>query len=273
MLKSDKTNVRICGDFSVTVNPVSKLDRYPIPQVEDLFARLSHGKYFSKIDLSHAYQQLPLEDGSKKYVVVNTHKGLSCYTRLPFLILSPSGIFQRVIESLLQGISGVVVYLDDILISGSTEEQHLAALYEVLNRLDKAGLRVKKSKCEFLRPSVTYLGHQIDAEGLHPLQEHVRAIRDAPTPTSVSELKSYLGMLTYYSRFLKNCASLLHPLYLLLRKDVKWQWGPDKKKAFVVSKKLLMSTKFLVHFNSSLELTLACDASAYGLGAVLSHKM
>ena len=271
VLKRDKKSVRICGDFSVTVNPVSKLDRYPIPKVEDLFARLSKGRYFSKIDLSHAYQQLPLQADSRKYVVINTHKGL--FTRLPFGISSAPGIFQRVMESLLQGISGVVVYLDDILISGSTEEEHLAALDEVLNRLNKAGLRVKKSKCEFLRSSVTYLGHQIDAEGLHPLQDRVRAIRDAPTPTSVPKLKSYLGMLTYYSRFLQNLSSLLHPLYVLLRKDSKWHWGPDQEKAFLASKELLMSAKFLTHFDSSLELTLACDASAYGLGAVLSHKM
>ena len=232
VLKRDKKSVRICGDFSVTVNPVSKLDRYPIPKIEDLFARLSNGKYYSKIDLSQAYQQLLLDDDSKKYVVVNTHKGLFQFTRLPFGISSAPGIFQRVIESILQGVNGVVVYLDDILISGSTEEQHLAALDEVLSRLDKAGLRVKRSKCEFMRPSVTYLGHKIDANGLHPLQERVRAIRDAPTPTSVSVLKSHLGMLTYYSKFLPNLSSLLHPLYRLLRKDVPWQWGPDQERAF-----------------------------------------
>ena len=98
-------------------------------------------------------------------------------------------------------------------------------------------------------------------------------IRDAPTPTSVSTFKAYLGMLTYYSRFVRNLSSLLNPLYILLRKDVKWQWGPDKEKAFVASKKQLMSAKFLTHFDSSLQLILACDASAYGLGAVLSHKM
>ena len=106
VLKKDCKSVRICGDFSVTVNPVSKLDRYPIPKVEDLFARLGKGKLFSKLDLSQAYQPLTLDEDSKKYVVINTHRGLFRYMRLPFGIASVPGIFQRVIESLLQGING-----------------------------------------------------------------------------------------------------------------------------------------------------------------------
>ena len=106
------------------------------------------------------------------------------------------------IESLLQGIPGVVVYL---------EEEHLETLDEVLSRLDKAGLRVKSSKCAFMRESVTYLGHRIDSEGLHPLPDRIKAIREAPTPTSVSTLKSYLG---YYSKFLPNLSTVLHPLYI-----------------------------------------------------------
>ena len=137
VLKQDKSTVRICGDFSVTVNPVSKLDKYPIPKVNDLFAKLGKGKLFSKLDLSHAYQQLPLDTESKKYVVINTHKGLFQYSRLPFGISSAPGIFQRVMDSLLQGIEGVVVYLDDILITGSTVEAHLE---EVLSRLQRASL-------------------------------------------------------------------------------------------------------------------------------------
>ena len=117
-MKQDKKHVRICGDFKQTLNPVSKLDRYPIPKVEDLFAKLAGGQKFTKLDLSQAYQQLPLDEESKQYVVINTHKGLYRYTRLPYGISSAPGIFQRVMENLLRGIPGVIVYLDDILVTG-----------------------------------------------------------------------------------------------------------------------------------------------------------
>ena len=176
------------------------------------------------------------------------------------------------IESLLQGIDGVVVYLDDILVTGSTEETHLKALEEVLRCLEQAGLRVKQSKCAFMRLSVCYLGHKIDAEGLHPLDDRVRAIRNAPTPTSVSELKLYLGMLLYYNKFLLDLSSLLHPLHCLLRKVMLWVWGKSQVKAFN-SKKLLPLSNCLTHFDVSRELTLACNVSNYWLDAVLSHKM
>ena len=273
VLKSDKTSVRICGDFRLTVNPISHLDNYPIPKVEDLFARLAKGKQFTKLDLSQAYQQLPLDEESKQFVVINTHKGLFQFTRLPFGVSSAPGIFQRVIEGLLQGIRGVVVYLDDILITGSTSKEHLETLEQVLSRLESAGLRVKWKKCEFMKESVEYLGHKIDATGLHPLPAKVKAIREAPKPQSVHELKSYLGILTYYDKFLPNLSSTLYPLYRLLQKNTCWRWGKEQEKAFAASKDLLTSSNFLTHFDSSLKLTLACDASAHGLGAVLAHKM
>lgn len=269
MLKQDKSTVCICGNFSVTVNPVSKLDKYPIPKVTDLFAKLEKGKSFSKLALSHVYQRMLLEQESRKYVVLTKDffNIQDCH-----LVYHLAGIFQRVIESLLQGIEGVIVYLDDILMTGSTEEAHLKALDKVLSRLERAGLRVKKSKCVFMEPSVTYLGHLIDAGGLHPLQDRVRAIKEAFTPRSVSELKSYLGMLSYYSKCLPNVSSTLNPLYLLLKKDVKWTWGRAQTKAFTAFKELLTSN-CLIHFDSSLDLSLACDALNYGLGAVLSHKL
>ena len=212
VLKEDKQSICICGDFRRTVNPVSKLDRYPIPKVEDLFANLSGGCTFTKIDLSQAYQQIPLEEESQKYVAINTHKGLFKYTRLPFGVSSAPGIFQRVMEGLLQGILRVVVYLDDILITGTTDKEHIKeALNEVLTRLEKVGLRVKKEKCAFMVKSIKYLGYRIDSEGLHPLKEKVSAITEAPAPKNVAELKAYLGLLTYYSKFLPNRSTALSP--------------------------------------------------------------
>ena len=136
--------------------------------------------------MSQVYQQLLLEEDSKKFVVVNTHRGLFCYNRLPFGILSAPAIFQRVMECLLKGIPGVIVYLDDILITGSSSEEHLATLDKVFQKLQDAGLRLKQNKCVFLAPSVTYLGHCIDAQGLHPVEEKVKAVQEVSTPKNVT---------------------------------------------------------------------------------------
>ena len=136
--------------------------------------------------------------------------------------------FRRTMESLLQGIPNVVVYLDDILITGSTEELHLETLGEVLRRIQEAGLKLKREKCVFMAPSVVYLGYRIDAQSLHPMPEKVKAVMDAPQPTTVTELKSYLGILNYYCKFLPNIYTILAPLYTLLRKSEAWKWS-DKQ--------------------------------------------
>ena len=143
----------------------------------------------------------------------------------------------------------------------------------MLSRLEKAGFRSRKSKCKFMCQSVSYLGYLIDEVGLHPLQEKVKAVKEAPSPQNVSELKSYLGLLTYYSKFLPNMADVLADLYRLLWKDVKWRWTETEKKAFKDSKDLLTSDSVLVHFNPGYDLVLMCDASSYGIGAVLAHRM
>ena len=157
VLKSDKKSLRICGDFKMTVNAASRLDAYPIPRVEDLLAKLAGGKSYSKLDLSQAYQQLELDEDSKNYVVINTHKGLFRFNRLPFGVSSAPGIFQRTMESLLHDIPSVVVYLDDILITGRTDAEHIETLDKVLTRLEESGLRLKRSKCVFMAQSVVYL--------------------------------------------------------------------------------------------------------------------
>ena len=128
-------------------------------------------------------------------------------------------------EGLLQGIPHVSIYLDDILVTGTSEAEHLATLDKVLSRLEEAGLRLKRNKCAFMLPSVEYLGHKISAEGLQPSEEKVRAIREAPPPSNVSQLRSFLGLVNYYGKFLPHLASTLTPLYSLLQKAKHFTWG------------------------------------------------
>ena len=153
--------VRICGDYRLTVNQVSKCDTYPIPRIADLFARIAGGQKFTTLDVDRAYQQLVLDEESRKYVVINTYQGLFQY-RLPFGVSSAPRIFQRTMETLLQAIPGVVVYLDDILITGRNEQEHLSNLGKGSTKLEEAGLRLNKDKCWFMQSKVVYLGHVID---------------------------------------------------------------------------------------------------------------
>ena len=266
-------SVRICRDYKLTANTATKTESYPLPRIEDLFASLAGGKVFSKLDLSHAYLQLPLAEESQPLLTVNTHKGLYRYLRLPFGVSSAPAIFQRTMETLLQGVQHVCVYLDDILITGCSQQEHLKNLEEVLQRLEEAGMRLKQEKCTFLMPEVEYLGHKISPEGLQPTESKVRAVADAPEPKKVTELRSFLGLVNYYGKFLPNLASTAAPLYNLLKKNARWTWGKTQKAAFKGVKELLHSSDMLVHFDPEEQLILACDASPYGLGAALSHRM
>ena len=165
----------------------------------------------------------------------------------------------------------VFIYIDDILVTGATEEEHLDNLEAVFSRLEQAGYRLKRQKCAFLLPSIEYLGHIITEEGLKPSKKKVEAIIDAPTPIDVSQLRSFLGLMNYYRKFLPNLSSVLAPLHRLLHKEVKWSWGKEQEFSFKEAKKLLTYSQLLVHFDPDKNLVLTCDASPYGIGAVLSH--
>ena len=265
--------LRVCGDYKLTVNRVAELETYPLPRIEDLFASLAGGKSFSKLDLAHAYLQVELDQSAKKYVTINTHRGLYTYNRLPFGVASAPAIFQRMIENILQGLKHVCVYIDDILVTGISEDDHLKNLDEVLQRLGNAGLHLKREKCSLMLPEVQYLGHKISAKGLEPTDEKIKAIREAPAPQNVTQLRSFLGAINYYCKFLPNLANNLSPLYKLLQHQSKWTWGPEQIKAFELAKQHLASPPLLVHFDPEKPLVLSCDASPYGVGAVLSHSI
>ena len=225
------------------------------------------------MDLASAYQQIVLDEESREYTTINTHKGLLQYTRLPFGVASTPAIFQRTIENILQDIKHVCVYLDDILVTGTTEEEHLHNLDQVLSKLENAGICLKRNKCAFMLPTLEYLGHRISAQGLQPTQKKIQAIHNAPAPTNVRQLKSYLGLLNYYCKFLPNSSCTLVPLYRLLQNHTKWHWVPEEQETFQKSKDALNSDCVLVHFDPEKDIVLACDASPYGIGAVLSHRL
>ena len=176
-----------------------------------MLASLGKSKVFSKLDLSNAYLQLPVDDESKELLTISTHRGLYRYNRLPFGVASAPAIFQRSMESLLRGIPGVCVLFDDILVSGPSERDHLCNLEKVLSCLEESGLKLKLSKCSFLFSSVEYLGHRISAAGIQPTEDKKKAILQAPAPKNVTQLKSWLGLLNYYSKFLPNLSATLAP--------------------------------------------------------------
>ena len=219
IVKNDQS-IRICGDYKVTVNQASKLDNYPIPKADDLFATLAGGQKFTKLDLSQAYQQMLSDGESRECLTINTHKGLFRPTRLAYGVKSAPGIFQREMEKRLSNIPYTVVRIDDILISGEDDEVHLRNVAAVLQVLRDSGLRLKRSKCKFMMNQVEYLGMNINSRGMSPVQGKVQAIQEAPAPQDVSQLQSFIGMINYYQRCIPNLSSILAPLHVLLRKDL-----------------------------------------------------
>lgn len=263
--------IRICGDYKTTINPKLKMDHYPLPHIDELFATLSGGEEFSKIDLTTAYMQVPLHPDSQPYTAITTHLGTFAFRRTPYGINCVPEKFQKITEETLRGIPNTVVFLDDICVTGKDRDTHKKNLRAVIERLASMGLTVKISKCQFLQKSVSYLGFIIDRNGLHPDPSKVEAIVKAPTPRNVTQLKSFLGLINYYAKFIPNISSLLHPLYELLKKDQTWIWSDNCEYIFNKIKNMLASDKVLGHYDASLPLVLAVDSSAYGLGAVLAH--
>ncbi|XP_061716614.1 uncharacterized protein K02A2.6-like [Cydia pomonella] len=265
--------IRICGDYKLTLNRCLEIDRFPLPRVEDLLVKLHGGETFSKIDLSQAYAQFELDEASKPYTVINTHKGLYMYNRLIYGLSSSPGIFQRKLEQLFADLPRVGVFLDDVIITGVDREDHLHTLHQVLGRLEKFGLKVKKEKCSFFAESVTYLGFRISKQGVHTCPEKVKVIKDMAIPANVTELRSFIGMIMYYGKFVKNISMTLTPLYKLLRKGAAFIWTKECTEAFNAVKRCLVSSSVLAHYDPELPLCLTTDASSSGVGAVISHQM
>ena len=266
-------SIRLCGDFKVTVNSQLNIEQYPLPNPEDIFATLEGGVIFSKLDLSQAYLQLKLHPDSKKLVTINTPKGLFQFQRLPFGIASAPAIFQRVMDEILADLPFVKCFLDDLLVMGTSNEEHDQRLRQVFQRLDQFNIRLRIDKCLIGVKNLDFLGYHISEKGLSTCSEKIRAVNNFPRPKDTSAVRAFLGLINYYGKFIPKLSTVSEPLNKLLRKTTgKFIWTEEAERSWMDLKKLMTSTATLAHFNPKQTVILACDASSVGVGAVLAHQ-
>ncbi|XP_031343701.1 uncharacterized protein K02A2.6-like isoform X2 [Photinus pyralis] len=271
VMRSNGT-VRICGNY-IKLNKELEDVFYPLPRIDDIYASLSGNSKFSKIDLSDAYLQFELSDDSKGLVTISTHKGLFRVNRMPFGVKCSGFYFQKHIEQLFQGIPNVFIFQDDILVGHREEENELEILREVFDKLAKAGLKVNVDKCKFLQGEIKYLGFVLTKQGLAKDKEKLQAINVIPYPTNMKELRSFIGMVNYYSRFVPKMSELLEPLYILLRQGQEFKFDEGCKNAFDRLKSIIMTDQVLTYFDPGLPIYITTDASKTGMSGVLSHIM
>ena len=263
--------IRICGDYKATVNPQLDAKQYPLPTEEECFYPMRGGKKFTRLDIRQAYNQVELSEEAKDLLTLNTPLGLFRPTRLPFGVSTAMAIFQEKIDKTLFGIPNTVCRVDDICITGRNDKEHRENVTKVINRLEQAGYRCRLDKCEFYKDSVIYLGHKVCSQGISPVEDKVKTLKEAPYPENLSELVSFIGAINYYAKFIPNMSMIAEPLNRLRGSGIKWNFGAEQKKAFDTLKLVLSSDKVLVQYDPDLPIKVDSDASKAGLGAVISH--
>ncbi|XP_011688266.1 PREDICTED: uncharacterized protein K02A2.6-like [Wasmannia auropunctata] len=223
--------IRICGDFKLTVNPHIIIDKYPLHTIDEIFTCLKEGDYYSELDLTHCYMQFLVDKDSRHLLTIITHKGLFRYKNIPEGVSPAPADVQRKMDECLRGIDSAIAYIDNIYVTGKTEIEHKTNLERVCERLSECGLRVNLEKSKFFQKRIEILGFVIDKDGLHKAKSKVIAILNAPRPENKKKLSSFLGLVTFYERFLKDRSANLKPLHDLLGSD-RFYWNEDCAKAF-----------------------------------------
>ncbi|KAI5756548.1 hypothetical protein M8J77_025839 [Diaphorina citri] len=270
---SGKRKWRIVIDYR-KLNEKTVGDRYPLPNINDLLDKLGRCHYFSTLDLASGFYQIEVDEASIPKTAFSTEHGHFEFLRLPMGMRNSPATFQRVMEQILRGLINnvCVVYLDDILVFGTSLQEHVQNLRLVFERLKNANLKLQMDKCEFLKKDVDFLGHVITPQGVKPNPKKIEIIRNYPIPKTPRQIKAFLGLLSYYRKFIKDFATLTKPLTKRLKKFAKINiQDPDYKECFEMCKNLLSDEPILQYPDFTKPFNLTTDASNVALGAVLSQ--
>lgn len=273
LVKKSNGKDRLCVD-SRKLNSVTIKDAYPLPRVSEILDRLGRSFYLSKIDLNDFFWQIPLSSDSKEKTAFSVPgHGLYQFTRLPFGLHNAAQCAQRLMNVLFgETDHKVFAYLDDIIVCTPSFDEHLEVLEFVYRRLNEAGLTINYEKSSFCLPSLKYLGHVVAGNGLRTDPEKVQAILNYPRPTTYTELKRFVGLISWYRRFVPDFATVAEPLHSLTKgkkKPSRLSWNTEADNAFLKLKSLLVSSPVLTTPDFNLPFNIHCDASSTGLGVVL----
>lgn len=214
-----------------------------------------------------------MSERTKKLLTVNTHLGLFAYRRLPFGVKPAATIFQQVMDRLLAGIPNCQYYIDDVLCWAKDSKELAETLEKVLRRFSEHNVKVNPTKCQWFKDKLTFLGHELSEYGVTASHDKVRAISCMAMPRNVTQLKAFIGAVSFYGKFCNNLSTILAPLYHLLQKGVDWNWSEKCQVAFEDCKREICSERILAHFDESKPITVTCDASDDDIGAVMSHEI
>ena len=272
LVRNKDGSLRFCIDYR-KVNAVTRKDAYPLPRVDDILDTLSSCKWFTTLDLLSGYWQVEVDPNDREKTAFTTYDGLFEFLKMPFGLCNAPATFQRLMDLVLAGLqwSNCLVYLDDVLIIGRTFREHLNNLELVFDRLRKAGLKLKPSKCDICKKQVNYLGHVVSADGIATDPSKTEKVNKWPIPTSQKEVQQFLGLVSYYRRFIKDFATIAKPLHSLTEKNSQFRWTDQCQRAFDHLKQCLTNAPVLMFPDYSKTFILDTDASDTGIGAVLSQ--
>jgi hypothetical protein len=258
----------MCVDYRA-LNKITVKNRYPLPRIDDLFDRLQGASYFSSFDLSQGYHQIRLSDSDVPKTAFNTPLGHFEFRVLSFGLTNAPATFQSVMNGIFGHLPFCLVYLDDILVFSKTLDEHKAHLKEVLELIRSHKLFCKLSKCYFLKRELEYLGHLVGERGIRVNPKKVEAVNQFPRPTTVSELRSFLGLANYFRKFIPKYASVAAPLTRQTGKNATLEWDQACDTAFAELKRLLTIAPVLALPDPDKSFVIESDASIVGIGAVL----